>query len=226
MKLAVRRRLGLVTGIVLGAVAIAALCAPGCEHLHAAGPMNVGHATVACDGCHREAPGTVRQQLQAVARTWAGMRDGPIDVGFQDVASEQCTACHDRPKDRHPGFRFLEPRFNDVRAELHPERCESCHREHAGVRITIPETTYCRHCHGELVVDKDPLDVPHVRLVADQRWETCLGCHDFHGNHAGKPPRRLDDALPVEDIERYFRGGPSPYGEPVVRAIQPEEKPR
>jgi hypothetical protein len=223
MKLAARRRLGVATGIVLGAAALGALCAPGCEHLHAAGPMNVGHAVVACAGCHREAPGTMRQQLQAAARSWTGLHDRAVDVGFQPVTSRECTECHDRPDDRHPGFRFLEPRFNVAREELHPERCESCHREHSGVRITVAETTYCRHCHGELVVENDPLDVSHATLVAGRQWGSCLGCHDYHGNHAGKPPRRLADAIPVERIEAYFVGGRSPYGPLIVRAIQPED---
>jgi hypothetical protein len=225
MKLAVRRRVGVAVGVALGAAVVGVLCAPGCEHLHAAGPMNVGHAVVVCDSCHVEAPGTVRQQLQAVARDWTGLHDGTVDVGFQRVSSRECVACHERPEDRHPGYRFLEPRFDAVRAELHPERCASCHRDHEGVRVTTAETTYCRHCHGELVVDKDPLDVPHAQLVAERRWETCLGCHDFHGNHAIKPPRRLVDAIPVERIRGYFAGGPSPYGPPVVRALQPEALP-
>ena len=210
------------TGVVLGGAALAVLCAPGCEHLHAAGPMNVGHAAVACESCHREAPGSVRQQLQAAARKVAGLHDGAVDVGFRSVSSGECRACHDRPEDRHPAFRFLEPRFDAVREALHPERCASCHREHAGTRITVAETTYCRHCHGELVVERDPLDVPHAQLVGAQRWDTCLGCHDYHGNHTGAVPRRLADAIPVDRIRRYFAGGASPYGARVVRAIQPE----
>jgi hypothetical protein len=225
MKPVVRRRFGVATGILLGAAALAVLYAPGCEHLHAAGPMNVGHAAVACDSCHREAPGTVRQQLQSVARKVTGLSNTPVDVGFQKVSSAECLACHDRPEDRHPGFRFLEPRFEKARAELHPEACESCHREHAGVRVTTAETTYCRHCHGELVVENDPIDVPHVQLVTDKRWDTCLGCHDYHGNHAGKPPRRLDEVIAVDRIRSYFDGGESPYGPPLVPAIRPEVMP-
>jgi hypothetical protein len=222
MKVVVRRRIGVALGIVLGAAVVGTLCAPGCEHLHAAGPMNAGHAVVACASCHQEAPGTVRQQLQAAARSWVGLHHGAVDVGFQSVTSTACLACHQRAEDRHPTYRFLEPRFAAVRAELHPERCESCHREHAGVRVTTAETTYCRHCHGELVVENDPIDVPHADLVAERRWDTCLGCHDFHGNHAGKPPRRLADAIAIDRIRRYFAGGASPYGAPVVRAVPPE----
>lgn len=221
MKPAARRRLGIATGIALGLAAVAVLCAPGCEHLHARGPMNVGHAEVACESCHAKAPGSVRQQLQHAARAWTGLdahRD--IDVGFQAVSSAACTRCHERPDDRHPGFRFLEPRFAEARAAVHPERCESCHQEHAGVRVTTAEQTYCRHCHGELAVKHDPLDVPHAVLVAEGQWETCLGCHDYHGNHAYKSPRRIADAIPADRIRAYFGGGPSPYGAQTVRATE------
>ena len=224
MKLVMRRRLGVATGLLVGASTVAVLCAPGCEHLHAAGPMNTGHAGVACASCHREAPGSVRPQLQAAVRQWTGLEDTTIDVGFRPVSTRECVACHERPDDRHPGFRFLEPRFATARDALHPERCGSCHREHSGARVTVAERTYCRHCHGELVVEHDPLDVPHVELVAERRWDTCLGCHDFHGSHAAKPPRRLIDAIPAARIRAYFAGGASPYGERHVRAVQPEGK--
>jgi len=225
MKPAARRRLGIATGVVLGAITVACLNVPGWEHLHAPGPMNTGHADIACERCHREAAGTVRQQLQTVARSWSGLHDGAVDVGFRAVTSEDCAACHDRPDDRHPGFRFLEPRFNEVRAVLHPEACGSCHREHAGVRVTAAELTYCRHCHGELVVERDPLDVPHAQLVTAGRWETCLGCHDYHGNHALQAPRRLQDAIPVAQLRAYFDGGPSPYPAPIRRATREEATP-
>jgi hypothetical protein len=220
MKATVRRQIGIATGLALGIVFIAVLCAPGCEHMHARGPMNVGHGEVACAGCHVKAPGTVRQQLQRVVRVWIGLEHGGVDVGFQHVGNAACTRCHKRPQDRHPSFRFLEPRFAAVREALHPERCESCHQEHAGVRVTTAETTYCRHCHGELVVKHDTIDVPHAQLVAAARWETCLGCHDYHGNHAAKPPRRVADAVSAERIRAYFAGGASPYGAEVLRATE------
>lgn len=219
MKATTRRRIGIATGFVLGLAAVGVLSAPGCEHLHARGPMNVGHGEVACERCHARAAGTVRQQLQHVARSWTGLDEGgPIDVGFKRVMNTACTSCHERPADRHPSARFLEPRFAVAREAIHPERCDACHREHAGVRVTTPEPTYCRHCHGELVVKQDPIDVPHADLVAAGRWETCLGCHDFHGNHERTTPRRLADAIPTARIEDYFTGGTSPYGPPRVPA--------
>ncbi|MBA3539702.1 MAG: cytochrome c3 family protein, partial [Deltaproteobacteria bacterium] len=172
----------------------------------------------------REAPGTVRQQLQNVARDRLGLAAVAVDVGFRAVTNDQCLACHDRPDDRHPVFRFLEPRFAEARATLHPEQCSSCHREHNGVRVTTVEPTYCRTCHATTTFERDPLDVPHRELVATERWDTCLGCHDFHGNHGMTAPHRLQDAILLDQIRTYFGGGPSPYPPPVRRAITPELK--
>ena len=49
------------------------LLLPGVEHFTAPGKMNTGHERLACDSCHRPAPGTVRQQLQANARYLLGL---------------------------------------------------------------------------------------------------------------------------------------------------------
>lgn len=225
MKPASRRRLGKLVGLVAGGALVAFLCAPGNEHLHAAGPMNTGHGEVACAGCHRTAQGTLRQQLGAAARTWVGIEATRIDVGYRAVTNDECVACHVRPDDRHPVFRFLEPRFADARAAIHPERCTSCHGEHQGTRVTTADLTFCRHCHTDIQLDADPLDVPHETLAATGQWESCLGCHDFHGNHAGKPPPRMGDAHTPTTIRTYLDGGPSPYGPAIRRAITPEQTP-
>lgn len=222
MKPSQRRALGISFGAVVGAGLITWLGAAGSEQLHAPGPMNTGHGDTACAACHRPAPGTVRQQLQTVARRWIGASHAEVDLGYREVTSDECLACHERPDDRHPGFRFLEPRFAEARAQLHPEACASCHREHQGARVTIAEPTYCRQCHGELTLDQDPLDVSHRELVTTERWETCLGCHDYHGNHAYTAPRRLEQAIPMDAIRAYLDGGSSPYGAPIRRAIEPE----
>ena len=222
MKQPPRRRLALGTGILAGLATVTWLHAPGQAHLLAPGPMNTGHATLACQSCHVPAAGTVRQQLQPIARHWLAADPRPVALGYRAVGNAQCQACHDRPDDRHPVSRFLEPRFADARAAIHPERCTSCHREHAGVRVTVADGTYCRHCHGDLDVHDDPLDVSHRALVHDQRWDTCLGCHDFHGNHGLKAPHRLAEAIPAAAIQLYLRGGASPYPAPIVRAHTPE----
>jgi hypothetical protein len=47
--------------------------------------------------------------------------------------------------------------------------------------------------------------------VRQGRWLTCLGCHDFHGNHVMDARTRVADSLAARQIQRYFEGGPSPY---------------
>ncbi len=217
MKPATCRLVGIVTGFVLGGAVVAWSSSRG---MHRPGPMNTGHAELACEACHRSAPGTVRQQLQNAVRHALGMAGGPVDVGFAPVSNDDCLACHDRPDDRHPAFRFLEPRFADARAAIHPERCVSCHREHGGVRVSLADTTFCRHCHADTTVENDPLDISHQTLVATQQWSSCLGCHDFHGNHGVRAPHRVDEAFAIHQIEQYFAGGPSPYPPPIRRATQ------
>lgn len=218
MKPLVRRRIGLVIGIVAGSALTGWLHTPEQAQLRAPGPANSGHADVACDACHRPAPGTLRQQLQAITRDLLVRETGRVDLGYRAVGNAECERCHDRPDDRHPVYRFLEPRFADARAALHPEQCAACHREHAGVRVTLPDATYCRQCHAELELESDPLDVPHHELVRTKRWETCLGCHDYHGNHGMEAPVHLDSAISPDAIETYLRGGSSPYPAPIVRA--------
>ena len=163
-----------------------------------------------CTGCHRPAPGSVRQQIQAGTRFLLGLRETPVDFGFRAVENGDCQACHERPFDRHPVYRFNEPRFADARKEIAPQRCASCHREHSGRRVTV-EPDYCRHCHGELEMKNDPLDVSHATLVRESRWLSCLGCHDFHGNHVMKSSTRFADAFSALSVERYFEGDVSPY---------------
>jgi hypothetical protein len=205
-----RRRSGAKIGFALATVTLGFLLAPGQEHLHAPGRMNAGHENLSCESCHRPAPGTTRQQLQANARHLFGLRQHPADFGQKAVDNTDCLACHERPFDRHPVFRFNEPRFVEARKELGPQLCESCHTEHQGARVTA-ETGYCRTCHADLEMKNDPLDVPHAKLVRDERWDTCLGCHDYHGNHVMKTATRLADRAPASRIEGYFAGRSSPY---------------
>jgi len=174
--------------------------------------MNRGHETVACDGCHRPAPGTLRQQLQANVRYWLGVRATPADFGRSAVGDAVCLDCHDRPNDRHPVYRFLEPRFVKARQAIAPHHCLSCHAEHRGQRVTQPDIGYCVQCHRETRLRKDPLDMPHDRLIALKQWDSCLGCHDFHGNHIYRVPVEAERTVPADRIRGYFTGGPSPYG--------------
>jgi uncharacterized CHY-type Zn-finger protein len=215
-----RRRLGAAIGGGLGSSLLALLLLPANAHFSAPGRMNSGHETLTCDGCHRPAPGSVRQQLQANARFLLGLRARPVDFGERAVGNEDCLACHERPFDRHPVFRFREPRFAEARRAIAPHQCGSCHREHSGVRVSAPNG-YCVNCHAELALRDDPLDVSHRELAERDSWNSCLGCHDYHGNHQLEPATALSGAASQQQLERYFKGGASPYPDKLrKRALQ------
>jgi hypothetical protein len=198
-------------GLLLGAVlAVAVLISPTHLGLLNPGPMMPGHEELACAACHEPAPGTTRQQLQAKVRHLIGWRTSPAAFGFSAPSGTDCLACHARPDDRHPIHRFMEPRFASARETLGAHSCIGCHREHRGARISAGER-FCASCHEDLKVAADPLDVSHATLVSDERWETCLGCHDFHGNHARTVQRLLADAHSAETIRDYLARGRDPY---------------
>ena len=198
-------------GAALATAALAAVVVPQAARFHAKGPANTGHAALECTDCHKEASGTTRQQLQAKVQYWLGGRASDLTFGHERVGNAQCADCHTREQDSHPVHRFLEPRFAEARAVLGADSCVSCHREHTGVRVTMPATA-CATCHGDLDLKREPLDVSHRELVARKDWDTCLGCHDFHGNHKRVAQTRLDAAFPASAIRDYLAGGPSPYG--------------
>ena len=203
-----------VTGAVTAAVIMVMVMAPQAARFHAKGPANTGHAVLACADCHTEAPGTLRQQVQAKVQYWLGRRTTDAAIGRIRVANAQCIACHDRDQDPHAVHRFLEPKFATARVQLGADTCVSCHREHTGVRVTMAPTS-CASCHSDLDLKREPLDVSHRELVARKDWASCLGCHDYHGNHKRTAQTRLDAAYPPSAVADYFAGGPSPYGTDV-----------
>ncbi len=200
-------------GVCLGLLGLMLLFLPGNEPFHVRGPMNTGHEKLKCASCHREAPGSLRQQIQANMRFIFGQRDRPADFSHLRVGNENCLHCHERPNDRHPVYRFLEPRFLKARQNLSPDRCISCHAEHNGRRVSLANIDYCQECHKKTRLRHDPVDVPHDKLIVLKRWESCLGCHDFHGNHIRQTPKTVDQIIPSEKIHAYFEGGLSPYGD-------------
>ena len=200
-------------GVCLGLVGMTLLFLPDYDRFHVPGPMNTGHEKVKCDSCHQEAPGTARQQIQANLQFVLARRERPADFGYRAVGNDNCLHCHQRPNDRHPVYRFLEPRFLKARENLSPELCVTCHAEHKGQRVTLAEIGYCSQCHKKTKLRKDPLDVAHDKLIVLQRWDSCLGCHDFHGNHIRQTPTKIDQIIPSEKIVTYFKGGASPYGD-------------
>jgi len=183
--------------------------------------MNVGHERTECTDCHRDAPGTLRQQLQANVRYALGQRSTPVDFGAQAVGNQDCLSCHERPFDRHPVFRFTEPRFAEVRKTLAPHRCVSCHLEHSGERVTVANG-FCSECHADMDLTDDPLDVSHRELAAAARWDTCLGCHDFHGAHVFETPQILEGRIESRTLDSYFNGAANPY--PVAPRVQARQQ--
>ena len=120
----------------------------------------------------------------------------------------------------HAPHRFLEPRFEQARADTGAQLCASCHREHSQARVTAPSAGYCVSCHADLKVRDDRSSPTHAQLLLQKRWDTCLQCHDYHGNHGWKAPLRLRDGASLEVLQRYLKDGPSPFGETRVKARQ------
>lgn len=206
-------------GVVLAAIGAVLLLSPGRESWHAAGPPNVGHTRIECGECHAPAPGNFAgQALQNVMHA-VGLSDSATHFVYEPAGNEQCLACHENPDDRHPVADFLEPEFATARQAMGVQYCVSCHQEHLGVRVSATQG-FCRHCHEDTEVSDDPLDVPHTTLISDERWGTCLGCHDFHGNHERKVPEMMSQVLTEEQIQQYLDGGESPYGHRRLTAIQ------
>ena len=208
-----RQHLGYLAGLILGLGLVFVLLLPGQEQLHALGPMNTGHENLTCQSCHQEAEGTLRQQIQANVQHALGLRENNVSFGHEDVDNATCISCHERANDSHPVSRFFEPRFKEARATLAPETCTTCHNEHEGQRVTLPDLTYCQTCHQDTSIENDPITVSHEELIAANDWETCLGCHDYHGNHIMETETVVYKALPAHEIQAYFEGGPSPYSD-------------
>lgn len=202
-----------IAAVLVAAISVAFWAFPPGMGFRAAGPLNTGHESLSCQDCHHPAHGSVRQQLGHNARTLLGLHPHDwVPVGYGEVDHDACLNCHDRPYDRHPVSRFRELRFAGKRATLGPQECNNCHGEHHGARVAAVEPGFCVHCHQDLTLDNDPIDVPHEDLVQQENWITCLNCHDFHGNHLRETPVRMADRLHDDQIRAYFDGEADPYG--------------
>ena len=185
--------------------------------------LTKGHQDFECKECHAQAPGTVRQQLQAKAKAFIGLRESSAPFMHMPVNNQTCSQCHQRPDDRHAPNRFLEPRFAKARAAIAPEQCVSCHREHNQAAVTVSDAGYCVQCHHDLKVDNDKTTPTHAALINAKRWETCLQCHDFHGNHKRKTPDTLEKALSPSKVSDYLKDGQSPYGPLLLESAKPKK---
>ncbi|MBO9408795.1 cytochrome c3 family protein [Shimia sp. R9_1] len=206
------RLLALMAAVPTVALGGLAMLSQDSKHVLAHGPLISGHAEVACDACHVESTGSIRQQIQAQLHYAFGSRATAVDFGYQEVTSKACLACHARPNERHPIYRFQEPRFAQAVQMVDARSCLGCHSEHRE-QVVHSAVGVCQACHEGIKVKNDPIDIKHEILIDQNEWESCLGCHDFHGNHAIKAPLHIAEAIPAEVIRQYFLGGPDPYGE-------------
>lgn len=203
---------GYLIGLILAAIILGLLSRPSLHDLRAPGAFNTGHENLKCEECHEPSDGSIRQQIQANLSYLLNNRSEVAAFNFTFPDNKDCLACHEREDDKHPVYRFNEPRFLEARKAFQPQYCVSCHKEHNGVRVTSdPEN--CQYCHEEIEIKDEVLDISHTDLIKLKDWDTCLSCHDFHGNHIMKTPRKIEDMLDKKHIIEYLNGGKDPYSD-------------
>lgn len=215
-----RQRIGIVLAVIFIGSILLITVSPAGEWLLAPGAMMPGHESLLCEDCHRKTTGTIRQQIQAKVNYWIGNQSNVVEFGHNSVGNDNCLNCHRRPNDVHPIYRFLEPRYREARQKIAPQYCVSCHKEHRQQRLSMDQDK-CNICHDKIALKKDPLDISHKKLAKDKQWSTCLGCHDFHGNHTLNLPKNLEKRISDADIVAYFKDGKSPY--PVPKKYKAKE---
>ncbi|MGY5351651.1 cytochrome c3 family protein [Wenyingzhuangia sp. IMCC45533] len=220
-----RQFYGILIGIIVSILVIASLIfAKPAEKYLSIGPMNTGHEGFSCNTCHSDAKGTLLQQIQSNTECAIGLRKNVVDFGSLPADTKKCLSCHERDNDRHPTHRFLEPKYKEAIKEIDATNCNTCHSEHNGIRISLAEGNYCINCHSDTKIKNDPLDVPHSVLFSTGKWDTCLQCHDFHGNHQAPAPENMKDTIPMQKIKAYFKGGEDPYeGKKKFKALTEQE---
>ena len=206
-----RRRVGYRVGLGLGAVYLLLFISVPEGQVLAKGPTNPGHSQLGCTDCHDPAPGTLRQQLQALVAFGLGRRHTAPSIGRLPVDNNVCLDCHHRSTERHPSFRFRQPRFAEARAELGAHECISCHREHTGEHLSV-SNEFCASCHSDMSLQQPVIQPTHEELARNGERDTCLRCHDFHGNHVREAPRSMSRALDLRSVMEHFATGRPIYG--------------
>lgn len=201
------QRIGYLVGALLGLAALVLPWLPGLQSLNTTGPPNIGHGNLACQDCHL--PASQNKNKNPLETTYP--------FGYLTVSTKQCQSCHKRPGDLHNVDHYRKkPRFAKARARIAPHKCNSCHKQHSGKRVTIAPS-FCSHCHQTFKLEHDPIKPSHKTLAHKNQWNTCLGCHDYHGNHVRRTPKQHDKALPLSRVLSYFQSGPSPYSKEKIR---------
>lgn len=218
-----RFNLGYLVGIIVSILAVLFLFLPSSQMYLRNGPMLPGHEELKCFSCHKEQKGTFRQQIQANIQYLLNNRENLVSVGLRSVENRECLQCHARPNDKHPVYRFREPKYRKARENIRADSCITCHLEHKNKRVTV-QPNFCMHCHGELSLKNDPLDISHERLVQDKKWETCLTCHDFHGNHEMKLENEIAKGLDLNTLKNYFDRVDNPYPGKIIHKAKNDDE--
>ena len=184
--------------------------------------MNTGHDTSPASRVTCRAPGSVRQQLQAIARALGRGRPAARSTSASAPSPTRSARPATTAPTMSPGVPLPRaalrrgPRGDPSRAmHVVPPRARRRARDRSPTEPTAATAT-----RDLDVKNGSPRRLaPHARR--GQRWDTCLGCHDFHGNHglSHRPARRRDRPAA---IQTYLDGGPSPYPAPIIRARTPE----
>jgi ferredoxin-NADP reductase/bacterioferritin-associated ferredoxin len=186
------------------------------QMLMTTGHPNVGHEALSCHECHTPSMGSTRQQAQALIQHWLNNRT-VVSWQYEPVNNDVCIRCHDRSNDVHAAHLFQESKYADIRDTLGPDRCVSCHHEHRGVLVT-QTMTFCQSCHQDMNFKNDALQPPnsptHSDLVAQAQWDTCLGCHDYHGTHQWDSPTEFEQRIQASDVKSYLNGSQPLYTSP------------
>lgn len=218
-----RQNLGYLFGTVFSLVVLLFLFLPSSQIYLKNGPMLSGHENLECFSCHKDEQGSFRQQIQANIQYLLNNRKSVVSVGLRPVENNECIKCHDRPNDRHPVYRFREPKYRKVREEIKADTCIACHLEHKSKRINV-QMNFCVHCHNELSLKNDPVDVSHKKLIQDKNWDSCLSCHDYHGNHDMKVENEIKKAIASSELKKYFNRGSNPYPGKIIHKAKVNDK--
>jgi len=79
------KRMSLVMGLIFGLIMIGFFTSPSNEIYLSKGDCNIGHENLECNDCHKEAPGTTRQQLQAKVKYWLSTNESNPTIGLNPV---------------------------------------------------------------------------------------------------------------------------------------------
>ncbi len=207
------RNLLIATGMLLALLLLIPIQHPDNEVFLAKGEFNTGHEDLSCVQCHSSADGTLRQQLQHNTKELLQASFDFTTFGNKKVDNQRCLECHQRPNDRHPTHRFNEPRFKEAVAQIQAQNCTTCHGEHLGRRVKFEQVDFCVNCHSDTEIKNDPIDFKHADLILQNKWDTCIQCHDFHGNHEMQVPVAIKDTISKKELNDYYRGGADPFGD-------------